>query len=264
MNDQRKTIFEQRLEFISADNVHDTVNGMRHQLIDDLVKRYIPHNSYAEQWRTTDLETDVKEFFGVDLPIVAWGKEEGIADEEIVDRITKAADQRGDERLLNAPQDAVDHIERAILLQTIDHEWREHLVTLDHLRHTIGLRGYGQRDPLNEYKTEAFLMFEGLLARIRQQVTRQLMHVQLQFEAPPELEDVALPQMRATHINPDTGENEFDEEPLAGRPYTNAPRLSGKPVPVNPNDPNTWGKVQRNAPCPCGSGKKFKQCHGAI
>ncbi|MEQ1752782.1 MAG: preprotein translocase subunit SecA [Micropepsaceae bacterium] len=263
MNDQRKTIFEQRLEFIGAETVHDTVMGMRHQLVDDLVKRYIPHNSYADQWRTADLETDVRDFFGVELPIVAWGKEEGIAEEEMIDRIAKAADTRGDERMQAAPPDAIKQIERAILLQTIDHEWREHLVTLDHLRHTIGLRGYGQRDPLNEYKTEAFLLFEGLLARIRQEVTRQLMHVQLQIEQPPELDEVALPQMRAMHINPDTGENEFDED-NSGRPATNSPRLAGRPVPVNPDDPATWGKVQRNAPCPCGSGKKFKQCHGAL
>ncbi len=264
MNDQRKTVFEQRLEFISADNVHDIVVGMRHQLIEDLVKRYIPENSYAEQWRMSDLEVDVRDFFGLNLPIVDWGKEEGIAEEEIINRITKAADLRAQERFSGAPQDAINQVERAILLQTMDHEWREHLVTLDHLRHTIGLRGYGQRDPLNEYKTEAFLLFEGLLARIRQQVTRQLMHVELQFESPPELDEMPLPQMQALHVNPDTGENEFEAAEGAGRPVVNGPRLGGKPVPVNPNDPETWGKVQRNAPCPCGSGKKFKQCHGAI
>jgi preprotein translocase subunit SecA len=264
MNDQRKTIFEQRLEFISAENVHETVEAMRNQLIDDLVRRYIPENSYADQWRTADLETDVREFFGLELPIVAWGKEEGIADEEMTARITKAADERAAQRFAGAPQDAIDQVERAILLQTIDHEWREHLVTLDHLRHTVGLRGYAQRDPLNEYKTEAFLLFETLLAKIRQQVTRQLMHVQIQFEAPPELEEVPLPQMRALHIDPDTGENEFDRAAGPGGPALNAPRLGGRPVPVSPDDPNTWGKVQRNAPCPCGSGKKFKQCHGAI
>ena len=264
MNDQRKTIFEQRLEFISAENVHDTIMGMRHQLIEDLVKRYIPENSYAEQWRTADLENDVKEFFGLDLPVQKWGKEDGIADEEITERLIKAADARGEERLSRAPSDVVNQVERAVLLQTMDHEWREHLVTLEHLRHTIGLRGYGQRDPLNEYKTEAFLLFEGLLARVRQQVTRQLMHVQLQLEQPPDLDERALPQMQAMHINPDTGENEFDEPSPGGRPFTNTPRLGGRAVPVNPNDPATWGKVQRNAPCPCGSGKKFKQCHGAI
>jgi preprotein translocase subunit SecA len=264
MNDQRKTIFEQRLEFIGAESVHDVIVGMRHQLIEDLVKRYVPANTYAEQWRTSELETDVKEFFGLELPIVAWGKEDGIAEEELIQRIVKTADARGEERLHGAPPDVVTQIERAVLLQTMDHEWREHLITLDHLRHTIGLRGYGQRDPLNEYKSEAFLLFEGLLAKIRQQITRQMMHVQLQLEAPPDLEARALPQMRAMHINPDTGENEFDEPSDGPRTITNTPRVAGKPVPVNPNDPNTWGKVQRNAPCPCGSGKKFKQCHGVI
>ncbi|MBP6013738.1 MAG: preprotein translocase subunit SecA [Alphaproteobacteria bacterium] len=262
MNDQRKTIFEQRLEFIGAESVHDTIMGMRHQLIEDLVKRYIPDGSYAEQWKMTELDSDIREYFGLDMPILAWGKEDGIAEEEIIERITKAADKRGDERFRGAPPEAMSQIERAVLLQTMDHEWREHLVTLEHLRHTIGLRGYGQRDPLNEYKSEAFLLFEGLLARVRQQVTRQLMHVQIQLEAPPALDERALPPMQAMHINPDTGENEFDEDLLG--PRTNAPRLAGRPVPVNPNDPNTWGKVQRNAPCPCGSGKKFKQCHGLI
>jgi preprotein translocase subunit SecA len=157
----------------------------------------------------------------------------------------------------------VNQIERAILLQTLDHEWREHLATLDHLRQTVGLRGYAQRDPLNEYKAEAFVLFEGLLARVRQQVTRQLMHVQLQIEQPPDLEARQLPQMQTIHADPLTGENELDEG--GPRPtFVNAPRIGGRPVPVSPNDPNTWGKVQRNAPCPCGSGKKFKQCHGAL
>jgi preprotein translocase subunit SecA len=261
MNDQRKTIFEQRLEFISADNVHDTIVAMRHQLIEDLVKRYIPEGSYSDQWKLAELDADVKDYFSVDLSIDKWGKEDGIAEEEIIERITKAADSRGDERLRNVPAEAISQIERGVLLQTMDHEWREHLVTLEHLRQTIGLRGYGQRDPLNEYKTEAFILFEGLLARTRQQVTRQLMHIQVQMEAP-QLDERALPQMQAMHINPDTGENEFDD-PMAG-PRTNAPRLGGKPVPVNPNNPATWGKVSRNAPCPCGSGKKFKQCHGTF
>ncbi|NOT42317.1 MAG: preprotein translocase subunit SecA [Alphaproteobacteria bacterium] len=261
MNDQRKTIFEQRLEFISAETVHDTILSMRHQLIEDLVKRYIPEGSYAEQWKLGELDGDVRDYFGLEMGIDKWGKEDGIAEEEIIERITKAADARAEERLRGAPAEAVNQIERAVLLQTLDHEWREHLVTLEHLRHTIGLRGYGQRDPLNEYKSEAFLLFAGLLASVRQQVTKQLMHVQIQLEAP-QLDERALPQMQAMHINPDTGENEFDEPELG--PRTNAPRLAGRPVPVNPNDPQTWGKVSRNAPCPCGSGKKFKQCHGTF
>jgi preprotein translocase subunit SecA len=264
MNDQRKTIFEQRLEFIGADSVHDVVVGMRHQLIEDLVKRYVPAHTYAEQWRTTDLQTDVKEYYGIDLPIVAWGKEDGIAEEELIQRIVKAADERGEERMRGAPPDVVSQIERAVLLQTMDHEWREHLITLDHLRHTIGLRGYGQRDPLNEYKSEAFLLFEGLLARVRQQITRQMMHVQLQLEAPPDLEERALPPMRGVLVivRGPSGRSSNSFSPVSG--LMCVARIGGRPVPVDPNDPNTWGKVQRNSPCPCGSGKKFKQCHGVI
>jgi preprotein translocase subunit SecA len=266
MNDQRKTIFEQRLEFMAAESVQDTVVGMRHQLIEDLVKRYVPEHSYAEQWKLSELQADVENFFGLEMPIPSWASEDGIAEEEIIERITKAADARAEERLKGAPADVVGQIERAVLLQTLDHEWREHLVTLDHLRQTIGLRGYAQRDPLNEYKAEAFLLFEQLLSKVRQQVTRQMMHVQIQME-PPQLEEQELPRMQALHLNPDTGENEFGEDALGPpRPRTvrNAPRMGGRPVPVSASDPSTWGKVPRNAPCPCGSGKKFKQCHGAL
>src|SRR5205085_5503079 len=140
-------------------------------------------------------------YFGLKMPITEWSKEEGIAEEEMIDRITKAADKRGDERFEGAPADVIQQIERAVLLQTLDHEWREHLVTLDHLRQTIGPRGYAQRDPLNEYKAEAFLLFEQLLSKVRQQVTRQMMHVQIQMEAPPQLDERALPRMQAMHIN---------------------------------------------------------------
>ncbi|MBI1211357.1 MAG: preprotein translocase subunit SecA [Alphaproteobacteria bacterium] len=265
MNDQRKTIFEQRLEFMSAESVNEVVVGMRHQLVEDLVKRYVPEHSYAEQWKLADLQADVESFFGLQMPIVDWGKEDGIAEEEMIDRITKAADKRGAERFEGAPPEVMQQIERAVLLQTLDHEWREHLVTLDHLRQTIGLRGYAQRDPLNEYKAEAFLLFEQLLSKVRQQVTRQLMHVEIRMEQPPELAERELPRMQAMHLNPDTGENEIgDAEPQRPRTVTNTPRLGGRPVPFSASDPSTWGKVPRNAPCPCGSGKKFKQCHGAL
>jgi preprotein translocase subunit SecA len=145
----------------------------------------------------------------------------------------------------------------------MDHEWREHLLQVEHLRQLIGLRGYAQRDPLNEYKTEAFSLFDALLRRIRTQVTKTLLNLQIRMEAPPPLEEAELPQMRAMHINPDTGENEFDDTPPQGT-FVSTPRVAGQRVPVNPNDPSTWGKVSRNEPCPCGSGKKYKQCHGAF
>ena len=143
------------------------------------------------------------------------------------------------------------YVEKAILLQTLDHDWREHIVSLDHLRQYVGLRGYGQRDPLNEYKSEAFELFESLLAKLRSEVIQQVMQVQIQTGAPPALEPAPLPAMRGSHIDPLTGEDEFAQAQAAA--------ARG---PVNPNNPATWGRTQRNAPCPCGSGKKYKHCHG--
>jgi preprotein translocase subunit SecA len=264
MNDQRKTIFEQRLEWIKTEDTGDTVAGMRLDVIDDMVARAIPPQAYAEQWRLDDLEREVQDVFGLELPVKAWGKEDGIAEEEVRERIAKAVDARATAVFDGLEASARPQIEKSILLQTVDHEWREHLLQVEHLRQLIGLRGYAQRDPLNEYKTEAFTLFDGLLQRIRTQVTKVLMNLQIRIEAPPPLEEAELPQMRAMHINPDTGENEF-EEPAFGRgPATNAPRVAGQRVPFNAADPSTWGKVSRNAPCPCGSGKKYKQCHGAF
>jgi preprotein translocase subunit SecA len=159
-------------------------------------------------------------------------------------------------------------IERAVLLQTLDNLWREHLVTLEHLRQVIGLRGYGQRDPLNEYKSESFTLFEHMLARLREAVTGQLMHVELaRQEDVPSLEAPELPPMEAHHFDPSTGEDEFALEPAGagnGRGAAKRERSRKAAGAVNPADPNTWGKVQRNALCPCGSGKKYKHCHGAF
>ena len=147
------------------------------------------------------------------------------------------------------------YAEKAILLQTLDHDWREHIVNLDHLRQYVGLRGYGQRDPLNEYKSEAFTLFEGLLSKLRFDVVTQLMHITISVEQPPALQEPQERRMQASHINPLTGEEE-----MAAAAYD--PRA--RDVPVDPNNPQTWGKVQRNAACPCGSGRKFKHCHGAL
>jgi preprotein translocase subunit SecA len=266
MNDQRKTIFEQRIDFIRAESINEVIAGMRNEVIEELVADAIPANAYAEQWKTAELEKEVKEIFGLDIPIHDWAKEDGIAEEEVRERITKAVDAQAQTVFKNVEPDVATQVEKAVLLQTMDHEWREHLLQVEHLRQLIGLRGYAQRDPLNEYKTEAFTLFERLLSRIRNQVTKQLMHVRIQMEPPPKLEDRALPQMQAIHVNPDTGENEFDGEfgNDPRRPMTNAPRIGGKRVAVSATDPSTWGKVSRNAPCPCGSGKKFKQCHGTF
>jgi len=258
LNDQRKVVFEQRKEIMGADDVSDQIADFREQVVGELVGRHIPEKAYAEQWDAAGLQEEIEKIFGIDLPIVAWAKEEGIADEEVRERIQKAVDGRAAERAANAGSDVWRFVEKSILLQTLDHDWREHIVNLDHLRQYVGLRGYGQRDPLNEYKSEAFELFEALLAKLRIDVVRQLMHVQVNIgDQPPPLEQRPLPRMEAHHINPLTGE---DEE--GGLSAEDAARL--RDAPVDPNDPRTWGKVQRNAPCPCGSGRKFKHCHGAL
>jgi preprotein translocase subunit SecA len=257
LNDQRKVVFEQRKEIMSADDVSDQIAQMREEVVDELVARHIPEKAYAEQWDAIGLHDEVFKTFGLDLPVVEWTKEEGIADEEVRERIRKAVETRAAERTANFGPDVMRYAEKAILLQTLDHDWREHIVNLDHLRQYVGLRGYGQRDPLNEYKSEAFTLFEGLLTKLRFDVIAQLMHIVISVEKPPELQEPQQRQMQASHINPLTGEDEMtpDFDP-------NAPRA--RDLPVDPNNPQTWGKVQRNAACPCGSGRKFKHCHGAL
>ncbi|HEY4941269.1 MAG TPA: preprotein translocase subunit SecA [Rhizomicrobium sp.] len=257
LNDQRKVIFEQRREIMSADDVSDQIAEFRTEVVADLVERHIPERAYAEQWDAAGLQDEVEKIFGVSLPVVDWTKEEGIADEEVRDRIHSAVDKRAATRATEFGTEVIRYAEKAILLQTLDHDWREHIVHLDHLRQYVGLRGYGQRDPLNEYKSEAFALFESLLGKMRADVVRQLMHIQVSAEPPP-----PPPQMlnlRATHIDPLTGEDEMADPGAAQRTVQR-----DRDLPVDPNDPRTWGKVQRNAACPCGSGRKFKHCHGAL
>jgi len=262
LNDQRKVIFEQRREIMSADEVSDQIAEFRQEVVQDLVERHIPEKAYAEQWDAAGLQDEIKRIFGIELPVIDWTKEEGIADEEVRERVQSAVEKRAAERAANFGPEIVRYAEKTILLQTLDHDWREHIVQLDHLRQYVGLRGYGQRDPLNEYKSEAFTLFEGLLVRMRSDVIRQLMHIQVAEEAPPPLIDPSPAQMRASHIDPLTGEEEIADPQTQGAP----PRAFQRPrdITVDPNNPQTWGKVQRNAPCPCGSGRKFKHCHGAL
>jgi len=252
LNDQRRVIFEQRREIMSSEDVSDQIADFREEVVEMLVSRHIPEKAYAEQWDAAGLHNEVQNIFGVDLPVVDWTKEEGIADEEVRERILKAVEERAAARTAEYSPEVMRYVEKAILLQTLDHDWREHIVDLDHLRQYVGLRGYGQRDPLNEYKGDAFELFQNLLAKLRSEVVRQLMHVQIQTGPQPPLEQTPLPAMQATHINPLTGENEVEQ-----------PSQWDVPV-VDPNNPKTWDKVQRNAPCPCGSGRKFKHCHGAL
>ncbi|HEX2380228.1 MAG TPA: SEC-C metal-binding domain-containing protein, partial [Methyloceanibacter sp.] len=273
MNDQRKAIFDQRRELLSDADLSETIADMRRQVIDDLVVTSIPEKSYAEQWDVETLTQAMKDIFGLDLPLGAWAAEEGIGEAEFHERLIKAADEKAANKAANFGPQVMRQIERAVLLQTLDNLWREHLVTLEHLRQVIGLRGYGQRDPLNEYKNEAFTLFEHMLARLREAVTGQLMHVELARpdEAPP-LEPAELPLMEAHHFDPTTGEDEFALETAnaggngrsGGAKPARARKAGAAAAAVDPADPATWGKVQRNALCPCGSGKKYKHCHGAF
>ncbi|MCB1491264.1 MAG: SEC-C domain-containing protein, partial [Rhodobiaceae bacterium] len=251
---QRKVIFEQRIELMADEAVNETVADMRHDVVDDVVSRCIPEKAYAEEWDTAKLKDEVQRVFGLDLPVEDWAHEEGIADAEIRERLLKAVNEKAARKAAQFGPDITRQIEKAVLLQTLDGLWREHLVTLDHLRQVIGFRGYAQRDPLNEYKTEAFTLFEALLARLREHVTGQLMHVELQMQ-PPELPEADLEHLEAQHINPMTGENEMaGDVALMERPAAAQQ--------IDPARPETWGKVPRNSPCPCGSGKKYKHCHG--
>jgi preprotein translocase subunit SecA len=277
MNDQRKVIFDQRVEWMQDDVIADVVGDMRHSAIDDLVAKHVPENAYPEQWDTGGLREELKRILALDLPVDEWAKEEGIADEEIFARVERRADEHMAAKAAQWGPDVIRYIEKSILLQTLDHLWREHLVMLDHLRQVIGLRGYGQRDPLNEYKAEAFNLFKSMSQELREGVTAQLMRIEV-VPAPQEQQPAPLPAIEAHKIDPTTGEDEMalamaGGEALArigigraasgnGGTTVAAAAPAAQAQERNPKDPTSWGKVGRNEACPCGSGKKFKHCHG--
>jgi preprotein translocase subunit SecA len=260
MNDQRKVIFEQRVDWMRDENVAEIVTDMRHSVIDTLVAKHVPENAYPEQWDTPGLKEELTRVLGLDIPVDTWAKEEGIADEELISRIDRQADEHMAAKVAQWGPDVIRYVEKSILLQTLDHLWREHLLMLEHLRQVIGLRGYGQRDPLNEYKAEAFNLFEAMSDRLREAVTAQLMRVEI-VQQPPAEEQANLPYMEAHKLDPNSGDDE-----MAFADASLAPALAGNGNGTarerNPNDPTSWGKVGRNEPCPCGSGKKYKHCHG--
>jgi len=260
-NDQRKVVFEQRIELMDGEGLTETVNEMREGVIEEIVAKNIPENAYAEQWNVDGLKGEVAEYLNLDLPIEEWVKEEGIAEDDIRERITEAADAAAKERAERFGPEVMAYVERSVVLQTLDHLWREHIVNLDHLRSVVGFRGYAQRDPLQEYKSEAFELFQAMLGNLRQAVTAQLMRVELVRQAaeapPPEA-----PDMFGSHIDGSTGEDDFGgDTALLVRQEQGAVVA---PEDRDPKNPSTWGKVGRNEACPCGSGKKYKHCHGAF
>jgi len=252
MNDQRKVIYAERKELMAATDVSGDIVGMRHDLINTLVARTIPEKAYAEEWDTDVLHEEVLRVFGLDLPVAEWAKEEGIADQEILHRIKDATDRKMAEKAAQYGPEVIRDVEKNLYLQILDQLWKDHLLTLDHLRQGIGLRAYAQKDPLNEYKREAFGMFEELLTNIGERVTLILAHVELQMMPPEGLTPQGPASMQESHQDPAFAGEEA--QLLRGQP----------PAERDANDPSTWGRVGRNEPCPCGSGKKFKQCHGKV
>ncbi len=268
MNDQRKVIYEQRREVMESESVEEFVRDMRHDTIVDIVHRSIPANAYAEKWDLDALENDVLRLLNLHLPLRDWAKEEGIADEEILERIIDASDKKLAEKAANVGPEVWRRVEKMILLQMLDQHWKEHLLNLDHLRQGINLRAFGQRDPLNEYKTEAFAMFENMLGMMRETVTMTLSIVELNVEA--NRAGLFIPGMTSKE-EPQMQEGRIDPATMSAAPRTRRSEEDrvpqGIPIerrPFDQNDPETWTKTPRNAPCPCGSGKKYKQCHGQI
>jgi preprotein translocase subunit SecA len=249
MNDQRKVIFSQRREIMAAEDLAEIVADMREQVIDDLIDQYMPPKSYADQWDTEGLYAAVIEKLGVDVPVIEWAAEEGVDDEEIRERLIKATDEQMAKKAVAFGPENMRNIEKQVLLQSIDTKWREHLLTLEHLRSVVGFRGYAQRDPLNEYKNESFQLFETMLDSLRETVSQQLGMVRPLSE---EEQREMLAQMAAQQAKmqaPATPAAEPVEAPLQG---------------FDENDISTWGNPSRNDKCPCGSGDKFKHCHGRL
>src|SRR5215831_11808983 len=268
MNSQRKEIYKERIELMATEDVSDTIAGMRRDVVDNLVARTIPEDVYAEQWKVGELKEEAQRIFGLDLPIEDWAKEEGIAEEEIKTRLNDAVDRLFAQRAAQYGAEVWRQVEKSVLMQLFDQSWKEHLLHLDHLRQGIGLRAYGQKDPLNEYKREAFNLFNDLLTGLREQVVGLLATLQLRMEQPamPEMptnmHEVHEDPMLATALRDDPAFDPADPDG-GGVATLHRPRQVAKAA-RDPNDPSTWGKVARNAPCPCGSGKKFKHCHGRV
>ncbi|MDD3289202.1 MAG: SEC-C metal-binding domain-containing protein, partial [Alphaproteobacteria bacterium] len=259
MNDQRKVVYEQRKEIMAASDVSESIVGLRQEIIEHLVGQAIPSHSYPEQWDMEGLYGRVKELLNLDLPIAAWGKEEGIAENEFIERVTKAANDKMDEKTAMVGVENMRRAEKAALLTIFDQAWKDHLLALDQLRQGIHLRGYGQRDPLNEYSREAFGLFQLMLEDVRERVTKTLMFAEVRL---PTIEEYVAARRREEvqelhgALPDEMGENSDERAAIMRRqPAHNV---------VDLHNPDTWGSVPRNSPCPCGSGKKYKHCHGAV
>jgi preprotein translocase subunit SecA len=267
MNDQRKAIFAQRREIMEAEDLSEVVGDMRRQVVEDLVAEHVPARAYADQWDIEGLTARTRDVFGLELPLKDWADEEGVDDADIRERMIEAVDRQMAEKETRYGPVTMRAIEKQVLLQTIDQNWREHIVTLEHLRSVVGFRGYAQRDPLNEYKSEGFQLFEALLNRLRLEVTRLLAHVQVMTQ---EEQRAMIAEMQARAQAQANAQAQAQQPALAGARVPAmaggdaAPDAPSYAAGVDPADPGTWGASGRNDPCPCGSGKKYKHCHGRV
>ncbi len=251
MNDQRKIIFDQRREIMESDDVSDITKEMRHEVVEGLISDFIPENSYKEQWDLPALGKIIREEINLKIPLEKWHDSENIGREEIIQSMIDEADKGIAKKISEFGLEAIRQIEKQVLLQSVDKSWRDHLLKLDHLRTVVAFRGYAQRDPLNEYKTEAFILFESMLARIRVEVTKFMAFVQIMSPEDQEKLEEKLAK-EAKNIAIQSGKIGTFKK---GESFSNNKKL-------DPLNPSSWGRVSRNAPCPCGSGKKYKHCHG--
>jgi preprotein translocase subunit SecA len=269
-------IFSQRLELMDSEDVNDTIAGMRHDVVDSIIAKAIPLRSYPEQWDTEQLESAAKTYLNVEVPVKDWAHEDEIDVEIVRERLVKAADEAAAAKAAQYSPQIMRSVEKQILLQSIDGLWREHLSVLDHLNKVIHLRGVAQRDPLNEYKQEAYELFQRLLADLRELVTTQLSHVEIQVRQPEAPPTPDLSGLSEIHVDPTTGENDADSDYTGTMParmaagaaaFVGAGGLASTDEAdprLRPVDPELLKNVSRNAPCPCGSGRKFKHCHGSF
>jgi preprotein translocase subunit SecA len=258
MNDQRKVIYRERIDLMAASDVSDSIEEMREQVVKDMVPQFIPEKAYAEQWDTPGLHEEILRLFGLDLPVADWAAEEGIAETEIETRILDAVERKMAEKAVRFGPPLMRQVEKSLMLQLLDQQWKDHLLSLDHLRQGIGLRAYAQRDPLNEYKREAFELFDDMLARFREMVVMTLAHVEVRPAEPPPMPKPAFAGEPALVGAGGNGSGGAMPQP-AGRPAPGA-AAGGR----DPANPQSWGKIGRNEPCPCGSGRKYKHCHGRV
>ncbi len=262
MNQQRKMVFSQRRDIMESTDESSTTREMRHDVVDDLVGKHIPAKAYPDQWDTDGLQEDVRKTFAMDLPVAAWAGEEGVDEEIVTDRLYAEVDKAMAQKVVKYGVDTMRQVEKQILLQSIDKGWREHLLTMEHLRSVVGLRGYAQRDPLNEYKTEAFTLFEHLLNDLRSTVTNQLAHVQIMTQEEQQAMIAQMQNAAAQQQAAAGGESPQSPAGNGAKPATKPP--AGLDRGIDPSDEKTWSNLGRNEPCPCGSGKKYKHCHGKV